>query len=130
MKKQIILAALTGIILGGVLGFWGAGFLAKKRIKKFKAKGGSEMLDKRVFRHIPPSSDQVKSFEDIRRTRGAELDSLTIKHRKDIHNVLKQTLQELEPLLTPEQKEELAKLKQRNRRFLEQKKGKRKRKRE
>ena len=109
MKRQIILVALAGILLGGVLGFWGAGFLAKKRIKKFKTRSGEQFLGKRIFWKISPKPEQARIFNEIKVAQGARIDSLNNKHRKDIKQVLKETYSELVPLLDKDQKRALEK---------------------
>lgn len=117
MKSNIIIAVSVGLLLGVLLGFFGAGILAKKRIEKVRrASKDGRVEHERIVRMLDLTEDQQKKIRPILEQELPRQRAEIKQHRVKLDSLRNAMFKQIEPELNGEQRDKLQKIRMRPRR--------------
>ncbi len=107
MKIKPIWVALTTLIMGVMLGMLITGHITKKRLHSFTKFRTEEGFRHRFLEIINPDEEQMKQLRPIIEKYGERHHEITDSVHDRVRELMKAFHDEMEPLLTEEQKERL-----------------------
>lgn len=113
MKKFIpYILAVTMLVAGFFIGMFTAGQFTKTRIERFSSMRSPEGVRKHMYRDMNLTPEQEKQVEPIIKEHGERLRALTIDYRKSFTKEIDKFHEQLNPILSEEQKEIMRRRKQ------------------
>ncbi|MFY0644465.1 MAG: hypothetical protein JXR19_08360 [Bacteroidia bacterium] len=112
MNIKSTLIVISTLLLGMLIGFLGAGRLAKHRIHRMHEMSMNERHEgKMLFRKLDLSADQKEQIEEILKKHKPAHISLMNMHRNQRDSLRDEMFTEMHPILNEDQRAKLAKMK-------------------
>lgn len=121
MKRKLTYTALFVAILliGFVIGFLVQGTITRSRIRKMRSTFTERGVNREFIRAIRPAPEQMEQLKPILKKYAGMKRNLMTDYRSNQHELFLKFRQEINPYLTPEQKERLDQMDNRwKRRFM------------
>ncbi len=95
------------LLIGFVIGFLVQGAITSSRIKKMQSTFTERGINREFMRAIRPNPEQMKQLGPVLRKYAGEKRNLMQKYRSNQHELFLELRKEIDPYLTPEQKQRL-----------------------
>lgn len=116
-RLKIIAGVLLVFLLGAGIGSLGTFLYVRQKVREFVAEGPPPKRLERLMRHLLQdlglSAEQRKAVEDIAKDMQVRMAELRTEYRPQVREIVESHLDKIEAILTPEQRSEMAEIRQR-----------------
>ncbi len=110
MKSKSLIALILTLVIGIVIGMLSSTFLHERKMKEFRSYSSFEGFKYHFLKILEPTEEQKKKIIPIIDDFSRKNQEIKSEYRKDFGVLMKEFKDELDPLLTKEQKERLENL--------------------
>jgi Spy/CpxP family protein refolding chaperone len=118
LRWKLILAFVLTFLAGAACGFFGAIHMHQAFFTHMAADSMAQHMKERLRGELNLTSDQMQKISPIIDRAASQLKTTREKTMRSVHEIFSQTHQEMQPLLTPDQRIKLEEMEKRHRRVL------------
>lgn len=123
MNKKSILIIIATLLLGFVLGMLTSARIRYQKLKPVTFFFSEERFREGIYHAIDPDDEQKEKLENVIRKYARSNRDMQIAFRKQFEDLTRNLWNEMEPILTQEQKEKLQEMEQRRQEYSKRSRG-------
>ena len=118
LRWKLIVAFVLIFLAGAACGFFGAIHMHQAFFARMAAGSMAQHMKERMRAELKLTPDQMQKISPIIDRAASQLKTARVQTVRSIHEIFSQTHQEMQPFLTPEQRNKLEAMADRHRRLL------------